>query len=95
MTREDRDTVLQMTGPVSQASLQITEEPHRKKPIAILALCALLLGALAGTAYVFLDDEPVIRKAVRTQKPAEKTTGQAHVAPKRPCRKRQSRESVP
>ncbi len=82
MTREDRDTVLQMTGPVSQASLQITEEPHRKKPIAILALCALLLGALAGTAYVFLDDEPVIRKAVRTQKPAEKTTGQAHVAPK-------------
>ena len=82
MTREDRDTVLQMTGPVSQANLQITEEPHRKKPIAILALCALLLGALAGTAYVFLDDEPVIRKAVRTQKPAEKTTGQAHVAPK-------------
>lgn len=79
MTREDRDTVLQMTGPVSQASLQITEEPHRKKPIAILALCALLLGALAGTAYVFLEDDP---RPARVSRPTKlQLAGQAHVAP--------------
>ena len=83
MTREDRDTVLQMTGSVSQAGLKVTEEPKKStatRPVAVLSLCALLLGVLAGMAYVFWDDEPVTRRAVRTQKPAERT--QTHVASK-------------
>ena len=56
MTRED--LTKDATGPQGQASLQVTEKPGRKRAIIVLALCALLLGACAGVAYVFLKDAP-------------------------------------
>ena len=81
MTREDltRDALLQMTGPQGQASLQVTEKPGRKRAIIVLALCALLLGACAGVAYVFLKDAP---RPARVSRPTKlQPAGQAHVAP--------------
>ena len=81
MTREDltKDALLQMTGPQGQASLQVTEKPGRKRAIIVLALCALLLGACAGVAYVFLEDAP---RPARVSRPTKlQPAGQAHVAP--------------
>ena len=89
MTREDltKDALLQMTGPQGQANLQVTEKPGRKRAIIVLALCALLLGACAGLALVFLEDDPRpvrVSRAERVQ-PDKKPASVASHVPQAPA----------
>lgn len=83
MTREDltKDALLQMTGP------QVTEKPFRKRAIVILSLCALLLGACAGVAYVFLEDDPRPARVSRAERvqPDKKPASVASLVPQAPA----------
>ena len=89
MTREDltKDALLQMTGPQGQASLQVTEKPGRKRAIIVLALCALLLGACAGVAYMFLEDDPRPARVSRAERvqPDKKPASVASHVPQAPA----------
>lgn len=89
MTREDltKDALLQMTGPQGQANLQVTEMPFRKRAIVILSLCALFLGACAGVAYVFLEDDPRPARVSRAERvqPDKKPASVASHVPQAPA----------
>ena len=97
MTREDltKDALLQMTGPQGQASLQVTEKPFRKRAIIVLALCALFLGACAGVAYVFLEDDPRPARVSRAERvqPDKKPASVASHVPQAPAQD-EGKESV-